>query len=172
MKTNVLVLLALFVGIGAILHTIVPPILLGVKPDMMLSMMFLGILFFPKAKYVLILGLATGVISALTTSAPGGQISNMVEKPITAFIFFALLLIVPKNINTKWSAPVLVAIGTIVSGSVFLYMALNVVGLLPGSFLPMFVGVVLPAALLNVIFILVIYPITKNIFDRSRVQLA
>ena len=40
MNTKVLVSLALLVGIGAVLHTVVPPILFGMKPDMMLTMMF------------------------------------------------------------------------------------------------------------------------------------
>lgn len=94
MNTRILIILSLLVGIGAVLHAVVPPMLFGVKPDMLLSMMFLGILLFPKAKYVLILSIATGIISALTTSAPGGQIANIIDKPITAFVFFALFLLV------------------------------------------------------------------------------
>ncbi|NGY83348.1 hypothetical protein F6Y03_19065 [Bacillus megaterium] len=50
MNTKVLVSLALLVGIGAVLHTVVPPILFGMKPDMMLTMMFLAILLFPSVK--------------------------------------------------------------------------------------------------------------------------
>lgn len=171
MKTNILVLLALFMGIGAVLHMLAPPILFGMKPDIMLPMMFLGILMFPKVNYVLLLAIATGVISALTTTAPGGQISNLVDKPITAFIFFGLLLIIPKKIDRKIVAPVLVAIGTAVSGTVFLVIALYVIGLLPGSFLPMFVGVVLPALLFNVIFTIILYPILEKILRRSQIKL-
>jgi len=171
MKTNILVLLALFMGIGAVLHMLAPPILFGMKPDIMLPMMFIGILLFPKANYVLLLAVATGVISALTTTAPGGQISNLVDKPITAFIFFALLVIIPKKFNRKIVSPVLVAVGTAISGTVFLVMALYVIGLLPGSFLPMFIGVVLPAMLFNVIFIIILYPILENILRRSQIKL-
>ncbi|WP_369813843.1 tryptophan transporter [Halolactibacillus sp. JCM 19043] len=105
MKTKDLVLLALFMGIGAVLHIIAPPILFGMKPDIMLPMMFLGILIFPKANYVLVLSIATGVISALTTTVPGGQISNLVEKPITAFVFFGLFMLVPKQLDKKIIAP-------------------------------------------------------------------
>lgn len=172
MKTNVLVLLALFMGIGAVLHTITPPILFGMKPDIMLPMMFLGILLFPKAQYVLILSIATGVISALTTTAPGGQISNLVDKPITAFLFFALLLIVPKQFNDKIVATALVAIGTAISGTVFLVMALYVIGLMPGSFIAMFTGVVLPAILFNVVFTFILYPILESILKRSHITYA
>ncbi|MCG3056487.1 hypothetical protein KZ287_30420, partial [Escherichia coli] len=47
MNTKTLVSLSLLVGIGAVLHAIMPPVLFGMKPDMMLTMMFLGILLFP-----------------------------------------------------------------------------------------------------------------------------
>ncbi|WP_440896285.1 tryptophan transporter [Amphibacillus sp. Q70] len=172
MRTKDLVLLALFMGIGAVLHMIAPPILFGMKPDIMLPMMFLGIMLFPKANYVLILSIATGVISALTTTAPGGQISNMVEKPITAFIFFALLLLVPKHLNQKITTPVLITMGTIISGTTFLIMALYVVGLMGGSFIPMFAAVVLPAVLFNVVFTIILYPIIQSILQRSNFKFA
>jgi hypothetical protein len=172
MKTKDLVLLALFMGIGAVLHIIAPPILFGMKPDIMLPMMFLGILIFPKVNYVLVLSIATGVISALTTTAPGGQISNLVEKPITAFVFFGLFMLVPKQLDKKIIAPVLAAIGTIVSGSVFLLMALFVIGQMGGSFIALFVAVVLPATLFNVVFTIILYPIVKSILQRSQMSLA
>lgn len=172
MRTKDLVLLALFMGIGAVLHMIAPPILFGMKPDIMLPMMFLGIMLFPKANYVLVLSIATGVISALTTTAPGGQISNMVEKPITAFIFFALLLLIPKHFNTKITTPILITIGTIISGTTFLIMALYVVGLMGGSFIPMFAAVVLPAVLFNVVFTIILYPIIQSILQRSNFKFA
>ncbi|XYY60229.1 tryptophan transporter [Bacillus velezensis] len=47
MKTKELVIMALFAAIGAVLHSIMPPVLFGMKPDMMLVMMFMGILLFP-----------------------------------------------------------------------------------------------------------------------------
>ncbi|WP_079709109.1 tryptophan transporter [Paraliobacillus ryukyuensis] len=171
MKTKVLVLLALFISIGAVLHIIAPPIF-GVKPDIMLTMMFLGILLFPKFQYVIVLAFATGILSALTTNAPGGQISNLVDKPITALVFFGLLLMLPKSTNQKLVAPVLVAIGTAVSGTVFLTMALYVIGLLPGSFGGLFIGVVLPAIVINIILTIILHPLLKTIMNRSQISAA
>ena len=167
MNTRILIILSLLVGIGAVLHAVVPPMLFGVKPDMLLSMMFLGILLFPKAKYVLILSIATGIISALTTSAPGGQIANIIDKPITAFVFFALFLLVKNKVKITLSAPVLAAFGTMISGSIFLSVALFIVGLMEGGFLALFVGIVLPATALNTIIMIVIYPIVQGIMKRS-----
>src|SRR5690625_5280082 len=138
MRTKNLVLLALFMGIGAVLLIISPPILFGMKPDIMLPMMFLGIMMFPKVSYVVVVSLATGVISALTTGAPGGKISNMIENPITAFVFFGLLLLTSKYLKNKVVLPLLVIVGTAVSGSVFLVLALYIVGLMGGTFGAMF----------------------------------
>lgn len=50
MKTKELVIMALFAAIGAVLHSIMPPVLFGMKPDMMLVMMFMGILLFPVCR--------------------------------------------------------------------------------------------------------------------------
>ncbi|GAB3060516.1 tryptophan transporter [Virgibacillus ainsalahensis] len=168
MNTRILVILSLLIGMGAVLHAIAPPILFGVKPDMLLSMMFLGILLFPKPKYVLILSIATGVISALTTSAPGGQIANVIDKPITALLFFGMFLLLKNKIPSTITAPVLTAIGTMVSGSIFLSVALFIIGFMEGGFLALFLTVVLPAAAVNTIIMIVVYPIVQGIFKRSQ----
>ncbi|GGM25461.1 putative tryptophan transport protein [Paraliobacillus quinghaiensis] len=171
MKTKVLILLSLFISIGAVLHIVAPPIF-GVKPDIMLTMMFLGILLFPKIQYVFLLAMSTGIISALTTNAPGGQISNLVDKPITAFIFFGLLFLIPNKLNKNIAAPILVAIGTAVSGSVFLFMAIYVVGLMPGTFTGLFLAIVLPTIAINTALTFVLYPILQNIMKRSQITTA
>ena len=168
MNTRILVILSLLVGIGTVLHAFVPPMLFGVKPDMLLSMMFLGILLFPKMKYVLILSIASGIISALTTSAPGGQIANIIDKPITAILFFGMFLLLKNRININISAPVLTAVGTMISGSIFLSVALYILGLMEGGFLALFVGMVLPATVLNTIIMIVVYPIIQSIMKRSK----
>jgi hypothetical protein len=167
MNTRILVILSLLVGMGAVLHFIMPPIY-GVTPDMMLAMMFIGIMLFPKLKYVGILAIATGVLSALTTSAPGGQIANMIEKPITAMIFFALFLVFKDRINIKIGVPVLTAIGTMISGSIFLLLVFYVIGLMEGVFLLAFTTAVLPAAGLNTILMIIIYPVVQQILKRSK----
>ncbi|MBU5266179.1 tryptophan transporter [Virgibacillus proomii] len=167
MNIRVLVILSLFVGIGAVLHAIVPPVIFGVKPDMLLSMMFLGILLFPKVKYVVILSIATGIISALTTSAPGGQIANLIDKPITAMLFLILAMIIKKTMRPTIRAAVLTTIGTLISGAIFLSVVLFLIGIMDGSFLAMFSMAVLPAALLNTLIIAVAFPITQRILKRA-----
>ncbi|WP_163971332.1 tryptophan transporter [Oceanobacillus halotolerans] len=168
MNTRILVLLSLLLGIGAVLHYVIPPFIYGMKPDMLLSMMFLGIMLFPRAKYVVVLSLAAGVISALTTQTVGGQIANMIDKPITGLVFFAIFLLVKDRINMKINVPVLSAIGTMISGSIFLTAALYIVGLMEGAFTVLFLTVVLPAAALNVVFMMIVYPIVQQILKRSQ----
>lgn len=168
MNTRVLIILSIFVGIGAVLHTVVPPILFGMKPDMLLSMMFLGIMLFPKLKYIVLLSIVTGILSALTTLAPGGQIANLIDKPITALLFFGMFLLVKNKVSPKISAPALTAIGTIISGSIFLFSVLYIVGLMDGAFTILFLTIVLPTAVVNALVMIVVYPIAVKIMKRSR----
>lgn len=168
MNIRILIILSLFVGIGAVLHAVAPPILFGMKPDMSLAMMFLGIVLFPKVQYALLISIVTGFVSAFTTSFPMGQIPNIIEKPIAGLIFFALLITLNKVISQHINTPVLTAVGTIVSGTLFLSIALFIIGVDIGAgFAALFVTVVLPAALVNTIAMIIIYPIAHGIMKRT-----
>ncbi|WP_226576744.1 tryptophan transporter [Halobacillus litoralis] len=167
MNTRVLIMLSLLVGIGAVLHAVAPPFLFGMRPDTMLPMMFLGIMLFPKAPYVLVLSLATGFISAMTTTVPGGQLANIIDKPLTAFAFLGLVLLTKKISHHKFTLAALTALGTMISGAIFISVALYVIGLLESSFLALFISVVLPAAAFNVLFVGVMYPIASKIMKRT-----
>lgn len=172
MNVKVLIILSLFVGIGAVLHAIVPSLVFGVKPDMMLTMMFLGIVLFPKAKYVLLLSLATGLIAALTTQAPGGQIANMIDKPLAAFIFLAIFLLIKDRVNLNIFAPVLTGVGTLISGTIFVTVVSIIAGIPEEGLLGLFTLVVLPAVAINSIVMVVIYPIVQGILKRTNLTSA
>lgn len=167
MNTKNLVALSLLVGMGAVLHAVVPGFFLGMKPDMMLVMMFLGIILFPDKKSVFLVGAVTGLISGLTTTFPGGLVPNIIDKPVTAFVFFGILLALKKLNFSIYTAAGLTAIGTIVSGIVFLGSAYFIVGL-PGPFTALFAAVVLPAAAFNTVFMAILYPVATNIFKRAK----
>jgi hypothetical protein len=167
MNTKNLVALSLLVGMGAVLHAVVPGFFLGMKPDMMLVMMFLGIILFPDKKSVFLVGAVTGLISGLTTTFPGGLVPNIIDKPVTAFVFFGILLALKKFNFSIYTAAGLTAIGTIVSGIVFLGSAYFIVGL-PGPFTALFAAVVLPAAAFNTVFMAILYPVATNIFKRAK----
>lgn len=167
MNTKNLVALSLLVGMGAVLHAVVPGFFLGMKPDMMLTMMFLGIILFPEKKNVLLIGIVTGLISGLTTTFPGGLVPNVIDKPVTAFVFFGILLALKRNQSSIYIAAALTAVGTIVSGIVFLGSAYYLVGL-PGPFAALFAAVVLPAAAFNTVFMAILYPVATSIFRRAK----
>lgn len=167
MNTKNLVALSLLVGMGAVLHAVVPGFFLGMKPDMMLTMMFLGIILFPDKKSVLLVGAVTGLISGLTTTFPGGMVPNIIDKPVTAFVFFGILLLMQRYQYSIYTVAALTAVGTIVSGIVFLGSAYYLVGL-PGPFTALFAAVVLPAAAFNTVFMAILYPVATTIFKRAK----
>lgn len=167
MNTKNLVALSLLVGMGTVLHAVVPGFFLGMKPDMMLTMMFLGIVLFPDRKSVLLLGLVTGLISGLTTTFPGGLLPNLIDKPITAGLFFGLFLVLNKVQKSIISVAILTAVGTLISGIIFLTAAYFIVGL-PGPFTALFATVVLPATAVNTMTMVVLYPVAQTIIKRTK----
>jgi hypothetical protein len=170
MNTKKLIILALLAGIGVVLHAVTPAFL-TIKPDMMLAMMFLGIILIPEIKSVMLLSIVTGVLTALTTTFPGGQIPNIIDKPITALVFFGLFLAFSKFRTSIVSVGILTAIGTLVSGTVFLGSAYFIVGL-PGPFTALFGVAVLPAAAINTVVMVILYPIAQSIFKRTNTSTA
>jgi hypothetical protein len=171
MKTKNLVLMALLVGAGAALYLVIPGFNGGMKPDFMLTMMFIGILLFPKASHVFLLALTTGVISGLFSTFPAGFIPNVVDKFITAFVFFAIIVAL-KQLTTKLPvSATLAGIGTLLSGIIFLSVAIFVLGV-EVPFRGLVIGVVLPAVVLNSIAFFFIYPIVVQLVKRSKFETA
>ncbi|TWT24287.1 tryptophan transporter [Planomicrobium sp. CPCC 101110] len=171
MNTKSLVLMALLVSVGAALYLIIPGINGGMKPDFMLTMMFVGILLFPNVKSVFLLGMTTGVISGLFSTFPGGFFPNIIDKFITAFVFFAVVMLIKKVATKLPVAVVLCGLGTILSGTIFLSAAIFVIGAeIPFGFL--FTTVVLPAVLFNGVAFALIFPIVIKLVKRSNLQTA
>lgn len=171
MNTKNLVLMALLVSVGAALYLIIPGFSGGMKPDFMLTMMFVGILLFPNVKSVFLLALTTGVISGLFSTFPGGFIPNIIDKSITAAVFLAFVLVLKKYITKMPVAIALCAGGTLLSGTVFLSAAIFIIGAnIP--FMLLFTTVVLPAIAMNAIAFAFIYPIIITLVKRSKLETA
>lgn len=161
--------MALLVGVGAALYVVTPGMVNGMKPDFMLTMMFIGILLFPTVKETFLLSLATGVLSGLFTTFPAGLVPNILDKAVTGFVFLAAVLLLKKLANHLAVATILVGLGTILSGTVFLSTALFVFNANVGAtFAMLFVGVVLPAVVFNIVAFVVIYPIVTKLVKRSK----
>ena len=96
MNTKKLVLNSVLLGIGLVLHQIEPAIF-GVKPDMTLIMLFtVMILNKDSYKTCLACGIVVGIFSAITTSFPGGQVPNVIDKFITTNLIFVMMMFMYK----------------------------------------------------------------------------
>ncbi|MFB5088743.1 tryptophan transporter [Psychrobacillus sp. PGGUH221] len=171
MNTKNLVLMSLLVGVGAVLYIVIPGFNGGMKPDFMLTMMFIGILLFPEIKSVFLLGISTGIISGLFSTFPGGFIPNVIDKSVTAFVFFGLVLLINKYVKKLPVAIVLTCIGTLISGVVFLSSAIFLIGA-DVPFMGLLVAVVLPAVAINAVAFFIIYPIIGKLIKRSKFETA
>ena len=163
MKLRRVIESSLLLAGGFVLHQIMPPLVAGMKPDMSLLMLFIIVLLYQDKKLTILSGIVTGIVSALSTTFPGGQVANMVDKPITAIAVLGLVVLGNHfNLPRRFSLAIIGALGTIISGSLFLGTASLIVAL-PESFFVFFISVVVPAALLNTSFLYMLYPIIAKI---------
>lgn len=172
MKSFPLVLTGVLLAIGAVLNVVMPGFFFGMAPDMILTFMFLAILMFTNWKHVLVSGIAAGFLAGITTTFPAGFVPNFVERPFTAFIFFGLFILVRKN-RSVVTATILTAVGTLLSGAIFIGFALIITGLPGGAtFWALFTGVAVPSAGINAILMIVLHPIAKTFLRRSKMASA
>lgn len=169
MKTKELVLISLLLAMGTVLHLVIPGIGAGMKPDMLLVMMFLGIILFPNKKNVLLIGVLGGLLAALTTTFPAGQIPNIIDKPLTAFIFYGLFLSLGRFRQSTVVLGALTAVGVFISGIIFLGSA-ALLFQLPDAFFALVVGVVLPAVALSAIVMFIFHPIATKLVKRFNLE--
>ena len=152
MKTKQLVTNSLLLAIGFLLHYITPTLGLPMQIDFSLITMILVITLNKSSFSTCVAsGVATGVFSGLTTKFPAGLIPNIIDKIVTAIAVYLLIKLLDKTVlSSKIKAIVVNAVGTLVSGTVFLCSALLHVGL-PAPFTVLFVTVVIPATIVNTI---------------------
>ncbi|GGL42846.1 tryptophan transporter [Sporolactobacillus putidus] len=170
MKLQNLIIVALFLAIGTVLHTVVPGLLFGMKSDLSLVMLFLALYFFADKKSFLIIGLVAGILAGITTSMPGGFFPHVIDKLVTATVVFFLFSAIAPHLSKipKYVAGVVIAgLGTALSGTVFLSMMILLSGLNHGTFLGLFVTLVLPTAAVNAVLTAILFPIIVRIAERS-----
>ena len=156
MSTKKMVLNSVFLALGAVLHQITPPIVLGMKPDFLLAVLLIILIINDDYKSCICAGIVAGLISAATTGFPGGQIPNFLDKIITVNVMFIFLKSLKHLKSNKTKIVLSTLTGTIISGSVFLLIAFYIVGL-PAKFSVLFVTVVLPASIINCILGIIMY---------------
>lgn len=180
MNTKKLVLNAVLLGIGLVLHQIEPAIF-GVKPDMTLIMLFtIMILNKDSYKTCLVCGIISGIFAAMTSSFPGGQVPNMIDKFLTTNISFIIMMVMYKVTFMKKLTEknqdfivsnILMSLGTAISGFIFLTSAQILVGL-PGNMnlSVLFASVVIPAIVINLIVGAIVFKVIHVTMKRVSFQ--
>lgn len=149
MKLKKFIMCALFLTMGFLLHQITPPILFGMKPDFLLIMMFIAIIFSGNDyKMILTVGIVSGILSSLASTFPGGQLPNILDKLVTSHVVYLLLKVLKNRVSENIKMIIISVLGTVISGIVFLTSAFFMVGL-PTSFTVLILTVVVPATLIN-----------------------
>ena len=156
MNVKKMILNAILIAIGALLHQITPALGLPMQPDFAISMLFIIILINKDYKTTLISSIIMGIITALTTKFPGGQLPNIIDKLITAHVIYFMFKVMGNKVSDNIKIISALSFGTIVSGLTFLLSASIIVGL-PGSFLTLVTVVVLPATIMNIILGTILY---------------
>ena len=150
--TKQLVTNALLLAVGFLLHYVTPAIGLPMQVDFSLITLILVINLNKNSfSTCMAAGIATGIFSGITTKFPLGFIPNIIDKIMTTIAVYLLIKLLDKTaLSSKIKAIAVNAVGTLVSGTVFLCSALLLVGL-PAPFSLLFVTVVIPATIVNTI---------------------
>lgn len=159
-KVKKLTISGILLSVGFILHQLAPAGIGAVTFDYMTAILFIIIAVNKDFQTSLVAGIAAGIIAALTTKFPGGQIPNIIDK-ITAAIFVYFLMRLLENLPRDVKMGLVGLLGTIVSGSAFLGSASIIAGL-PGTFSALFVGVVLPTAISNIFVCAFLYRLVTS----------
>lgn len=158
---------AILIAIGAILHQITPPF--GMQADFSLAMLFIIIVFNKDYKTTLSCGIIIGVFAALTSKTPGGLIPNIVDKFITCNVIYLILLPLRNKISKIKQMALILPLGTLISGAIFLTVLMMIAGLPGGmSFEALFIAVVIPTMVANTILGIVIFKIVEKITSVNR----
>lgn len=166
MNTKSLVLSAMLLGVGTVLYLVIPGINGGMKPDFLLTMMFIAILLTPTLKNTVVVGLATGILSGLFSTFPAGFIPNVIDKVITALVFFGVIVALKSLASKLVTQAIVTAVGTALSGAIFLASAIFIMGV-EVPFAELYLVVVLPAVALNTVALVIIYPIVQQTLKRT-----
>ena len=154
MKTNTkqLVTNSLLLAVGFLLHYVTPAIGLPMQIDFSLITLILVITLNKNSFSTCVAaGIATGIFSGITTKFPMGLIPNIIDKIVTTVAAYLLIRLLDKTaLHSKIKAVITNAVGTVISGTVFLISALLLVGL-PAPFSVLFTTVVIPATVVNTV---------------------
>lgn len=154
----------ILLSVGFILHQVGPVGVGGVTFDFMLAILFVIMAINKDFKTAMVAGIVAGIITALTTKFPGGQIPNVIDKFVTVLAVYPLIKL-GKHLPEMVHMGLIGFIGTLISGSVFLGSAAFLAGL-PSSFEILFYSVVLPTSIGNVFISVLLYKVTLSALQK------
>lgn len=170
MKLRNNIFTTLLLAIGFILHQITPGILGGMKFDFLLIFMTASLLLNPKFDNVILTGLLAGLLSAMTTSFPGGQLPNIIDKMLACLSLYPIIKYLDSFKANSIVVGLIGSLGTFISGTVFLGSAKLIVGL-PVSMKMLIRGIVIPTTFINGIGIVFVYGIIRKAIKLSGIAL-
>ena len=170
MKTKNLSIAAVLLSLGLVLHLVVPGIFGGMKPDFLLATMFLAIALNNSYKDCIVIAIVAGILTAVTTVFPAGQIPSVIDKVVSATTFYVTYYYILNKLNINLRMVLSIVINTLISGVVFLGSAILITGFsIPGGMGVLIGSVVIPTAIFNGIFGLFIVNIFK-VYKKSNKQ--
>ncbi len=154
--TKKLTLQSILLALGLVLNLSVQLFSVsGMKVDFVVIMMAIAIIKSTSYKESLMIGFAYGLLTALTTTFPYGQVANLVDKIVVAQTIYFIKATFKIKLSDKVK---LIAYGlftTLLSGSIFLIIALSMANTL-NIFTFLFVSVVIPSSIGNSIMIYIL----------------
>ena len=148
-NTKQLVTNSLLLAVGFLLHYVTPAIGSMQIDFSLITLVLIINLNRNKFGSCLAGGIATGIFSGISSKFPFGLVPNIIDKIVTTIFVYLLIRLLDKTtLHSKVKAVVINAVGTLVSGMVFLVSALLLTGL-PAPFSVLFTTVVIPAIAVN-----------------------
>lgn len=170
MKTKKMILNAILIAIGVILHIAAPSIEFPAQPDFAIAMLFIIIVLNKDYKTTIIAGIIMGIFTAMTTKTPGGQLPNMIDKIVTCNVMFLLLKPFRERINRDIQMGVLLLLGTMISGVIFLSSLAILYGI-EGSIITAIIVIVIPTAIINVVIGLILFKVVERAIKLTRIKI-
>jgi hypothetical protein len=170
MNTKKMIINAILISIGVILHVAAPTVGLPAQPDFAVAMLFIIMLLNKDYKTTLISGIIIGIFTAMTTKTPGGQLPNMIDKLITCNIMYLVLLPLREKVNKNIQAIVLLLLGTMISGLTFLISLATIYGI-EGSIIAPIVAIVIPTALINLVVGIIIFKVVERAIKQTKFKI-
>lgn len=169
MKLKKIIINSLFLAIGTVIAQVIPPVFFGMKPGTGLVMLFIIILLNDDYKTCITAGIVLGILAAGTTTFPGGQLPNFIDKIITVNILFIVLKPLRNRLNSQVTTILTSALGTAISGTTFLFLVLITVGL-PTKLNLLLFTVVLPACIINTVLTSILYNAINAALKRAAIK--